>query len=90
MARVMFLATAYDPRPGKETTVYGPGHETDIDPDDYEYVIELRKRGMVAIIDPTGLPGYEVPPEGGEGEGGATSTALPGLDAPAGYMAKKS
>lgn len=86
MARVMFLATAYDPRPGKETTVYGPGHETDIDPDDYEYVIELRKRGMVAIIDPTGLPGYEV--EGGGEEG--VATGLPGLDAPAGYMAKKS
>ena len=87
MARVMFLATAYDPRPGHEGVVYGPGHETDIDSDDYEYVIELRKRGMVAIIDPTGLPGYEVPPEG---EAAAVGLGLPGLDAPAGYMAKKS
>ena len=56
MARVMFLASAYDPRPGHEGVVYGTGHETDIDADDYEYVIELRKRGMVAIIDATGLP----------------------------------
>lgn len=73
MARVAFLAVAYDPRPGHEGVVYGPGHETDIDPDDYDYVIELRKRGMVAIIDATGLP-----------EGDA---ALPGMTAPAGYPA---
>ena len=71
MARVMFLAAAYDPRPGHEGVVYGPGHETDIDADDYEYVIELRKRGMVAIIDATGLPTGEA--------------ALPGMVAPAGH-----
>lgn len=56
MARVKFLAAAYDPRPGKEGTVYGPGHETDFDADDYEYVAALRARGMAEIIDTTGLP----------------------------------
>jgi hypothetical protein len=71
MPSVMFLAAAYDPRPGKEGTVYGPGHITTFDETDYDYVIELRKRGMAAIIDPTGLPD---PP-------------LPGLAAPAGYVA---
>jgi len=56
MARLRFLAQGYDVRPGKETTVYGAGHETDFDSTDYEYVIELRKRGYVEIIDTTGLP----------------------------------
>ena len=56
MSRVRFLAVAYDPRPGKEGTVYGPGHETDFDADDYEYVTALKARGMVEITDMTGLP----------------------------------
>ena len=56
MSRLRFLAAAYDPRPGKEGTVYGPGHETDFDETDYEYVIQLRNRGLAEIIDPTGLP----------------------------------
>ena len=56
MARARFLAAAYDPRPGKEGTVYGPGHETDFDADDYEYMIQLRNRGVAEIIDATGLP----------------------------------
>lgn len=56
MSRLKFLAAAYDPRPGKEGTVYGPGHETDFDADDYEYVRALRARGIVEITDPTGLP----------------------------------
>lgn len=56
MSRVRFLGAAYDPRPGKEGTVYGPGHETDFDTDDYEYVMALRMRGLAEITDPTGLP----------------------------------
>jgi len=56
MSRCRFLAAAYDPRPGKEGTVYGPGHETDFDETDYEYVLQLRVRGIAEIIDPTGLP----------------------------------
>lgn len=56
MARCRFLAAAYDPRPGKEGVVYGPGHETDFDADDYEYMMALRIRGMVEITDTTGLP----------------------------------
>ena len=56
MSRLRFLAVAYDPRPGKEGTVYGPGHETDFDETDYEYAIQLRNRGYAEIIDPTGLP----------------------------------
>lgn len=56
MSRVRFLAPAYDPRPGKEGTVYGAGHETDFDADDYEYVVALRNRGIAEIIDRTGLP----------------------------------
>lgn len=56
MSRVRFLAAAYDPRPGKEGVVYGPGHETDFDSADYEYVLALRTRGLAEITDPTGLP----------------------------------
>lgn len=56
MARCRFLATAYDPRPGQEGIVYGAGHETDFDETDYEYMMALRVRGMVEIIDATGLP----------------------------------
>jgi len=56
MARCRFLAPAYDPRPGKEGTVYGPGHETDFDSTDYEYMMALRVRGIAEIIDATGLP----------------------------------
>ena len=56
MPKLRFLAVAYDPRPGKEGTVYGPGHETDFDETDYEYVIALRQEGRAEIIDDTGLP----------------------------------
>lgn len=56
MAKVRFLAQSVDPREDHAGVVYGAGHETDIVEADYEYVIELRKRGMVEIIDPTGLP----------------------------------
>lgn len=56
MARCRFLAPSYDPRAGKEGVVYGAGHETDFDSDDYEYIMALRTRGMVEITDTTGLP----------------------------------
>lgn len=56
MPKLRFLGVAYDPRPGKEGTVYGPGHETDFDETDYEYVVQLRLRGLAEIIDRTGLP----------------------------------
>jgi len=56
MARCRFLAAAYDPRPGKEGTVYGPGHETDFDETDYEYMMALRVRGIAEITASTGLP----------------------------------
>lgn len=55
MARLRFLAVAYDPRPGKEGVVYGPGHETDFDDTDMEYVIQLRNRGYVEVLDASGL-----------------------------------
>jgi hypothetical protein len=61
MSRCRFLAAAYDPRPGKEGVVYGPGHETDFDETDYQYVLALRVRGMVEITDPTGLPAGATP-----------------------------
>jgi hypothetical protein len=56
MARVRFLATSADARQGHEGVTYGPGHETDILEEDYEYVIALRQEGKVEIIDATGLP----------------------------------
>lgn len=56
MPRVRFLSTAQDPRPDHVGVVYGPGHETDFDETDYEYVAALRLRGMAEIIDRTGLP----------------------------------
>ncbi len=60
MSRVRFLAVSTDPRQGKEGTTYGPGHETDFDAEDYEYVIALRQTGAVEIIDATGLPATEL------------------------------
>ena len=66
MARCRFLAFAVDPRPGKEGTVYGPGHETDFNETDYEYVLSLRREGKAEIIDTTGLPApsaESMPPE---------------------------
>jgi hypothetical protein len=60
MSRVRFLAVSTDPRAGKEGTTYGPGHETDFDETDYEYVIALRQTGAVEIIDATGLPAAEL------------------------------
>jgi hypothetical protein len=56
MPKVRFLAVSPDPRPEKAGTTYGPGHETDFDETDYEYVIALRMSGAAEIIDPTGLP----------------------------------
>lgn len=56
MARVRFLAISTDMRPGHEGVTYGPGHETDIVEEDYDYVIALRHEGKVEIIDATGLP----------------------------------
>jgi len=56
MPRLRFLAPSVDPRPAKAGTVYGPGHETDFDETDYEYVIQLRADGRAEIIDATGLP----------------------------------
>lgn len=61
MSRLRFIAPAYDPRPGKEGTVYGAGHETDFDTDDYEYALQLRNRGYAEIIDATGLPQAATP-----------------------------
>ena len=61
MSRVRFLAQAYDPRPGKEGTVYGSGHETDFDETDYDYVLQLRTRGYAEITDATGLPAAASP-----------------------------
>jgi nucleoid-associated protein YgaU len=54
MPRLRFLATAADYRPGKETTVYGAGHETDYDVDDYDFVKEMLLDGKVELLD--GVP----------------------------------
>ena len=56
MARCRFLTAAADPRPGQEGIVYGPGHETDFDETDYEFMMTLRRDGKAEIIDATGLP----------------------------------
>lgn len=72
MSRLRFLAAAYDPRPGKEGTVYGPGHETDFDETDYEYALACRVRGLAEIIDSAGLP-----------EGASAETAREPFVAPA-------
>jgi len=66
MAKVRFLATTRDLRPGKEGTVYGRGHETDFDQDDYEFVMSLWSDGRGEIYDWSGItpPGeVEPPPE---------------------------
>lgn len=55
MARVRFLATSTDARQGHEGVTYGPGHETDILEEDYDYVTALRHEGKVEIIDDSGL-----------------------------------
>lgn len=56
MARCRFLAPAVDYRPGQEGVVYGPGHETDFQAEDYDFVLEMRLAGKAEIIDATGLP----------------------------------
>jgi hypothetical protein len=60
MARCRFLASTPDSRVGKEGTVYGRGHETDFDADDYDYVIEMWHTGRVEIFDWSGI----TPPAG--------------------------
>lgn len=55
MARVQFLAASADPRSGKEGTVYGPGHITDFDDDDVDFVIAELGKGKVSILDTSGL-----------------------------------
>jgi hypothetical protein len=56
MARMRFLATSTDARPGHEGVTYGPGHETDFIEEDYDYILALRQEGKAEIIDATGLP----------------------------------
>lgn len=53
MAKLRFLAPSADPRPGKEGTVYGAGHETDFDTADYDYVKTLLLDGKAEITDST-------------------------------------
>jgi hypothetical protein len=62
MARVRFIAPAADLRPGQEGVVYGPGHETDFQAEDIDFVMEQWHAGKVEILDTTGL----VPPPEGE------------------------
>jgi len=61
MARCRFLAAAADPRPGQEGIVYGPGHETDFQAEDYEFMLGLRMAGKAEITDTTGLPAASDP-----------------------------
>ena len=51
MPRVRFLAPSADPRPDKTGTVYGAGHETDYDPDDYDYIKTLLLEGKAELLD---------------------------------------
>jgi len=53
MAKLRFLATAADPRPGQEGVVYGPGHETDFQTEDYDFVKSLLLDGKAEITDDT-------------------------------------
>lgn len=53
MAKLRFLAPSADPRPGKEGTVYGAGHETDFDQADYDFVKSLLLDGKAEITDNT-------------------------------------
>jgi hypothetical protein len=51
MPRVRFNAPSADPRPEKAGTVYGAGHETDYDTDDYEYIKSLILEGKAELLD---------------------------------------
>jgi len=63
MPRVRFIAPSADPRPDKLGTVYGAGHETDYDPDDYDYIKVLLLEGKAELLDgvPEGM--LAAPPE---------------------------
>ena len=61
MSRVRFLAPSADQREGKEGTVYGAGHETDYDPEDYEYVKGLWLEGKAELLD--GIPPPIIDPD---------------------------
>ena len=51
MAKLRFLAASADPRPGQEGIVYGPGHETDFQTGDYDYVKSLLLEGKAELLD---------------------------------------
>jgi hypothetical protein len=54
MPRIRFIAPSTDPRPNKAGTVYGAGHETDYDQDDYDYIKTLLLDGKAELLD--GVP----------------------------------
>jgi hypothetical protein len=63
MPRVRFLANSADPRPGKEGTVYGAGHETDYDTDDYDYIKGLLLEGKAELLDGVPPEVFQAPKE---------------------------
>lgn len=53
MSALRFLTTCADPRPDHAGVVYGAGHQTDFDEDDYDFVKTLRLEGKAEITDST-------------------------------------
>lgn len=63
MPRLRFLAPSVDPRPGQEGIVYGPGHETDYQTEDYDYIKSLLLEGKAELLDGPPPPGLFAAPK---------------------------
>ena len=63
MPRVRFLAPSADQREGKVGTIYGAGHETDYDTDDYDYIKLLWLEGKAELLDGVPAPMLAPPKE---------------------------
>ena len=63
MPKIRFLAVAVDPRPTHPATSYGPGHETDYEVADYEFIKSLLLDGKAELLDGVPPALFAAPPQ---------------------------